>query len=59
MCMKNFFQSDVWRDLNRLVFQRSIFEISLLGTKYWGVIRKKKIPLLGDVSWAQVLGVEW
>lgn len=56
--MYNFYQSKLWRSINKDVYHKRTCEIGIFGTKYQGIIWEKQF--LGKTfRWIQILWVEW
>jgi lipid II:glycine glycyltransferase (peptidoglycan interpeptide bridge formation enzyme) len=54
--MLNFYQSDIWKDINKNIYMKDIFEVIFLWKKYWWVI-KKKSKLNVEFKWYQILWI--
>ncbi len=59
MYLYNFFQSDLWRKINKDIYKKSIFEITLSDwNTYWWVVKEKSKGIL-TFRWYQLLGVKF
>jgi hypothetical protein len=38
----NFYQSPLWRYINDTIYQKALFEVEILGTSYFGIIKSQK-----------------
>lgn len=55
--MDNFFQSNVWKIINRDIYKKMIFDFEFLWKKYFWVIKEQSRRWL-KIRWYQVLGID-
>ncbi len=55
--MDNFFQSNVWKVINRDIYKKMLFDFEFLGKKYFGVIKEQSRRWL-KIRWHQVLWID-